>query len=379
MKTIIFIESQRMGTSYEMLKDAKALGLNVVLFTKNIKFLKRKETFIDKIVYLKMSCNYSKLKKIIEVSFESDDLIAIVSIIEEYVKLAYRLNNHFVEKNNCIDFAIRFDDKLATRNYLKGSEYNLKTYESKVEFPCVLKELNSSGSKGVFYIEDQAQLDLVRQDAKEHLIEEFFNARQVLVEVVIENNKISNYFIINQEIKKFDKFIITGYGLIPGRKDRKIEKLIYHLIDGIDIKYLSFHIEVKIKRGKYKLIEVNKRCSGGNITELIKLGSGYKITDSIAHSLVKRDYHYDKINRKVYAAMGVSDTEGIVKRISGKGKASKTPGVIKVNVRNIKNRQVSLPTSMGKRYSYVIATASTLKKAKAISKDALANIKFHFD
>ena len=66
-----------------------------------------------------------------------------------------------------------------------------------------------------------------------------------------------------------------------------------------------------------------------------------------------------------------------MEKVTGKGRARKSPGVIEVYVKPRKGTKLIPPLSMGHRYAYVIATGASMEEAKKFAKNAANEIKFH--
>ncbi|MFV0274824.1 MAG: ATP-grasp domain-containing protein [Bacilli bacterium] len=380
MKTIIFIESQRQGTSFEIIKDAYNEGYKTVLFTTNSNFLlKRKNyTHINKVFYIEKINNIDIINNIIDNNLKNDTIGAVISVIEEYMHLSVELHNLYCNKKIDGYFYKNISNKLNVRNILGISKYNLEYSSNKndiIKFPFIIKATNSSGSKDVHFIKDEKDYENLIID-NNFIIEEYIDSKQYLVEIIVENSKILKYFVLEQDITFYNNFIVDGYSF-ENFKDKQIEYLIVSLIKKFKIMNASFHIEIRKKNGIYKIIEINSRTSGGCITNIIEFGTGFKITKWIINNYLGKEYEYKPKKQLLYARYKVSNFNGIVTKITGKNQILNDPDVLELFVRKIKNKEVSLPTSMGKRYAYVIVTDNSIEKAKEKAVKCIEILKFH--
>ncbi len=78
----------------------------------------------------------------------------------------------------------------------------------------------------------------------------------------------------------------------------------------------------------------------------------------------------------VYTKYVIVESKGILERVIGRTRASKSPGVVDVYVKPRRGTLLTPPLSMGHRYAYVIAEGTTLSEAKQNAVNAAREIKF---
>lgn len=400
METIVFIGTQKSGSSREAIKTAARMGFYTVLLTNRMRHLEQREEFED--VHFMKYCdidNYQELEtEIKDLQLKYLDIKAIVSFIDSYCYMACLLATKFGLFNFSKDAVYKMEDKILSRDTLKNTEYIPKyikinpaaTYtEDDINYllPGVLKSPTSTGSKDVYKVNNltvftiKKNITLKKNPNQPLLLEEYIDGPQYLVEALIVNNKVNIVAIIEQEITYINNhFIVTGYYLTQ-QNDQLIDRLKKTVIDIIEMHGLkngACHLELRLKNDRWKLIEINPRISGGGMNRLIELGCGINLVGETLKLALKKEVNVDKTYHKIIHMQYITaDEAGILEKVTGKKRTLKSQGVLSVYVKPRKGNTIHLPKSMGHRYSYVIATGNTRKTAISNAKNALKELKFH--
>ncbi|MGE8205251.1 ATP-grasp domain-containing protein [Heyndrickxia sp. NPDC080065] len=402
MKTIIFIGINKSGSSREAVKAAERLGYFTVVFTNNEKQVKQREEYTDvHEMILVDTNNLSDMKKEIKkLQLRGKEIKSIVSFIDSNVYIASILCDEFCQNNTSSKAIEIMEDKEKTRIALKKQPYSPKfiiirpdevfSFESihkKLNFPVVVKSPKSTGSKDVLFTENiddfkKQTLKLQEKNPDEAIIiEEYIEGEQYIVEALVYKNKIQIAGIIQQEISQGKRFIITGYGvLMEVSKNIKtgIEEVLQSVITTFGIKNGAFHLELRHTKNGWKLIEINPRISGGAMNNMIQAAYGYSLVEeTLKLHLGESPSLVPKRTNNVFTQYLIVSQKGILEKVTGKGRAKRSPGVVEVYVKPKKGTKLIPPLSMGHRYAYVIATGSSMEEAKKNAKNAANEIKFH--
>ncbi|MCU5409075.1 ATP-grasp domain-containing protein [Bacillus cereus] len=405
MDTIVFIETNKSGSSREAIKAAARLNYFTVLLTNKKKFIEERDTFpdvhemifTDIINYDNIILTIKKLKKSVK------NIKGIFSFIDPFVSLAARLSEKFCSNTVSTQAIYQMENKILTRNVLKDSPISLdyliyKPKESlssflkktkKMKLPLIVKSPKSTGSKDVLLVKDKDQLILSMQSLlkklpnEEILLEEYVDGPQYLVEVLVLNGEVHIIAIIEQEITLFERFIVTGYSLL-GEVDNKLYNSLFNTINSViqafNMKNGACHLELRRINGIWKLIEINPRISGGAMNDIIEIGYGINLVQETIQlmlgnkpSLTKKHYRY------VYTHYLTVKSKGKLLQVTGKNRSSKYPGVEKVYIKPKKGAILQPPISMGHRYGYVIAASYLKTEAKRIALEAAKEISFQIE
>ncbi|HDX9610203.1 TPA: ATP-grasp domain-containing protein [Bacillus toyonensis] len=402
MDTIVFIETNKSGSSREAIKAAEKLDFFTVLLTTKTKFINERNTFPDVHQMILTDINdYDNILTTIEKLNESGKNIkGIFSFIDPFVYLAARLSEKFCSHIVSTKAIYRMENKILTRNVLKElpislnyiiykptellSSFLLKT--KKMNFPLIVKSPKSTGSKDVLLVKNKGQLALSIQSLfkklpnEEILLEEYIDGPQYLVEILVHDGKVHIIAVIEQDITLFERFIVTGYSLL-GQVDKRLYNSLFNAVNSVirafNMKNGACHLELRRINDVWKLIEINPRISGGAMNDIIEIGHGINLVQETIQlmlgnkpSLIKKHYKY------VYAHYLTVKSTGKLIRVTGKKRSTKYPGVEKVFIKPKKGTILKPPTSMGHRCGYVLAAADFKTEAKKIALEAAKEITF---
>ncbi len=402
LKTILFIGTNKSGSSRDAIAAAKSLGYFTVVFTKNEKQMQQREEYTDvhKMIFIDTD-NLSEMKEEIKrLRSEGMKFKLIVSFIDSYVYTASLLCDEFC-KNYFSSTAIqKMNSKEETRSLLTnqsytpkfiiikpGEEIPSKLILSWISFPIMVKSPNSTGSKDALLAENEEKLKKYtlmlreREPNESIIIEEYIDGDQYLVEAVVYKSKVMIAGIIGQEVTKGKRFIITGYGVmakIPDEIEKGIAGVLQSIVNHFGIKNGALHLELRRGKNGWKLIEINPRISGGAMNKMLQAAFGYSLVkETLLLQLGGSPSLVPKHKKFVYTQYLIVSEKGILERVSGKGRARKSPGVVDVYVKPRKGTLLLPPLSMGHRYAYVIAAGESMEEAKSYAKNAVNEIKFH--
>ena len=399
MKTIVFIGTQKSGSSREAIKAADELGYYTVLLTDRKNLLKQRTEFPD--VHLMLLCdldNIEEIRKAIRsLVVKALDLLAIASFVDIHCYTAALLSEEFGLNHFTTDAIGTMLNKISSRKVLSGTNYapgfvmlSEESIASKIEvrkyLPFIMKSPKSTGSKDVLKITSYKEFNHNRKKLFEKypgepiLIEEYLDGPQYLVETIVNEGNLNIIAIIKQEITFGERFIITGYELLIHPEDdfyNKLKSAVETIISKHGLKYGPCHLEMRLVKQHWKLVEINPRISGGGMNDLVKLGLGINLVKETLKILIGEKPNLEpKYISNVFAQYVTVSESGILEKVSGKNKALKSPGVKKVYIKPRKGSLLTPPLSMGNRYAYVIATGNTAEDSKINAKFAASQISF---
>jgi len=403
MRTIVFIETNKSGSSREAIKAAERLGYFTVLFTNKQRFMHQRTEFPDvhQMIFVELS-NYDELRKNInQLKQQGKQIKGILSFVHSYVHLAAVLAEEFCPSIVSTDSILIMENKVLTRELLKGhpnsphyalynpDDFSLEEFidQAKDYFPLILKCPTSAGSKDVMLANNENQLKLAMQELlKKHeqiLLEEYLEGPQYLIEVLVHNGKVHIVAIIEQQITLFHRFIVTGYCLLPNINQRmynRIFKAVSSILQAFQMRNGACHLEMRLVNGEWKLIEINPRISGGAMNRIIEVGYGINLVEETIQLMLGNEPCLNKKHSKyVYAHYLTVDSKGKLSKVTGKELSSQYPGIEEVYIKPRKGQIVRPPLSMGDRCGYILASSNSKMEAKRMAIRAASNITFYLD
>ncbi|HGH7177719.1 TPA: ATP-grasp domain-containing protein [Bacillus wiedmannii] len=402
MDTIVFIETNKSGSSREAIKAAEKLNFFTVLLTKKTKFINERTMFPDvhQMIFTDINDYDNIITTIKKLNKSGKNIKGIFSFIDPYVYVAARLSEKFCSNIVSSKAIHHMENKILTRNVLKDLPISLnyliyKPTESlssfinknnKINFPLIVKSPKSTGSKDVLLVKNKDQLILSMQSLlkklpnEEILLEEYIDGPQYLVEILVQNGKVHIIAIIEQEITLFERFIVTGYSLL-GQVDKRLYNSLFNAVNSViqafNMKNGACHLELRRINDVWKLIEINPRISGGAMNDIIEIGHGINLVQETIKLMLGNKPSLNKKHHKyVYAHYLTVKSKGKLIRVTGKNRSSRYPGVEKVYIKPKKGTFLKPPTSMGHRYGYVLAASNFKREAKKIALEAAKEISF---
>jgi biotin carboxylase len=403
MKTIIFIGSNKSGSSREAIKAAERLGFFTVLLTDREPFLEKRLDFPDvhQMILTELT-DYDFLKaNIKEIQEQGKKIEAILSFIDPFVHVASKLSKELGLTAVSPDPLVKMENKVLTRELLKdlpvspnfaryGKDDSLEDFidKQKGSFPLIVKTPISTGSKDVLFVKDDGQLaqsinTLLKKGSSDVLIEEYLEGPQYLIEACVYNGKVHIIAVLEQEITFFDRFIVTGYCLL-GDMDivfyNKIYETVCLVLEQFKLKNGSCHLEMRLINHEWKLIEINPRISGGAMNRIIETAFGINLVEETIKIYLGREPNLEKkYKRFVYAHYLTSDSTGTLIKVTGKNRCSQLQGIEEVFIKPKKGKILHPPLSMGDRYGYVLASSDNKEEAIRIAKEAAKEIRFYIE
>jgi biotin carboxylase len=402
MNSIVFLGTNKTGSSYEGIKAAKRLGYETILLTNRTIFVEEKEAYreIDVVRLINMSDTDEILLTITDLINEGKRFDGFISFLDEYVYLAALLSNVLCNSPLTYEPLEIMTDKILTRRFLSGKSYSpyfkvLSSPETlnedlnglKDKFPLIIKSPQSNGSKDVLLVENILECkkgvkQLHRKNPKiPILVEEYLEGPQYLVEVVVFDSTITIAAIVEQEITKGERFIITGYSICP---DLTVEQLpglketVYAILGDFELRNGTCHLEIKLTKKGWKLIEINPRMAGGAMNRMIEEAFGYSLAEQTIRLFTGLQPELTKKREKaIYTQYLIVGSAGIVLKVSGCDSAKEQAGVLEVYTKVENGQLVTPPRSMGQRYGYVLATADSIHQAKNCAINGAQQIQFY--
>lgn len=399
VKTIIFINTQKSGSSREAIKAAERLGYYTVLLTDKTNLLNQRKEFPD--IHLMQLCN---IKNIDDIRDSINQLIAmaleiclIISFVDPYCSLASKLCEEYCIDKFSTDAMGIMENKILSRQAIAKTKYNPNFFtmsggrlidknEIIDSYPLIIKSPKSAGSKDVYKVHDYSEYVRVSKniDAKypdeSILIEDFLDGPQYLIETVFFDNQIHFIAVIEQEITLGERFIITGYKLmhnIPRDFYVSLRDAVFSVFDSHGFTSGACHLEMRYVNRQWKLIEINPRISGAGMNRMIEIGLGINLVEETLKYALNKDYNIKPKHRfYCYAQYITVSKKGILAKVTGRNRAKNSNGVKAVYIKPRKGALLVPPLSMGNRYAYVIAVGDTEDDAEYNAKYAASLIEF---
>lgn len=259
-----------------------------------------------------------------------------------------------------------------------------------VAFPCVLKPVRMSASRGVIRADNAAQFNaafgriaaLLRDLWEPVLAEEFIPGREFAVEALMDRGRLRVLAIFDKpdplDGPFFEETIYTTPSRLPDDDQREMVETLDRAVSALGLYHGPLHAEFRLNdRGPW-LIEVAARPIGGLCSRALRFGDG---SVSLEEILIRNALAepVDAIKRE-RAAAGVMmipvPREGVFERADGLEEARAVSGVEDIII-TAKTGERLIPWPEGASYpGFIFARADTPAQVERALREAHAKLVF---
>ena len=250
-------------------------------------------------------------------------------------------------------------------------------------YPCVLKPLELSGSRGVIRANDAQEFarafafiqNLV--DEPSVLVEDFIPGHEYALEGIVTGGRL-------QVLALFDKpdpldgpfFEETIYVTVP--EQPAISETTQRAITALGLIHGPVHAEMRVNDAGVWMLEIAARPIGGLCSRVLRFDNGASLEEVILRHAIGESVA-PNLDEGTHAVMMIPiPRAGIYAGVSGIEEALAVKGIEDVVV-TAKQGQAMLPLPEGASYlGFIFARADSKERAVQVLRDAHASLKFDF-
>jgi len=305
-------------------------------------------------------------------------LDAVVAVDDEGVLVAAMAGQRLGLAHNPPDAAARSRDKAAMRRALKdagvpqpefrmaGPDAEVARLAAEVGFPCVVKPVSLSGSRGVIRADDPEaavvaakRVRTILADAGEDpdaplLVERYLPGDEVAVEGLLRGGTLEPLAVFDKpdplEGPYFEETIYVTPSRLPPETLDAIVRMTADAAAALGLVEGPIHAELRTDAGRAWVLELAARSIGGLCSRSLRFGVGVTLEEVILrHAL---GLPIDDLRRES-AASGVMmipiPRAGILEEVRGQDRARAVPGIAGLELTIGPGRHV-MPLPEGDRY-----------------------------
>lgn len=349
-KTVLFInirthKIERVKPLYE----AKKLGLRVVLLADAAPDID--SSLLDDLI-IANTYNYEEALSKVKEYNQVYPLSGVLTWSDKDVELVAKIGNELG-----LPALSEKSSQLARNKYLMREAMNkveglcpefqfVQTFDDllkaadKIGFPAIFKPVGASGSKAIFRVEQETDLNLLFKEMNEstnpkgkdiysyypnqYIYEEFIDGPEVSVDGLVKDNKIYIAGVTDKDVT--EDFSLEYTAFFPSKHSKEIitelkDKAI-KAIKALGLNNCPFHIESRVSSKGVRILEVAARAGGGFITShIIEYATECSLHEQIIRAATDIDFNWPDFekNCKYYAGMmqPLANKEGILTKIDG--------------------------------------------------------------
>ncbi|EHT3686789.1 ATP-grasp domain-containing protein [Staphylococcus pseudintermedius] len=231
------------------------------------------------------------------------------------------------------------------------SEVDLRHAVARIGTPGILKPVGASGSKGTFKIESEECIEYVYETLRhatsperdkvyhyypnDYIYEGYLVGEEVSVEGVVQNGEVRIAGITDKAVTP--EYSLEYIAIFPSDKNAALQQEIKtkatQAIQSLGIDHCAFHLEGRVTKDGFKVIESAARPGGGFIaSHLIPGASGHSYIEKILDVAVGNDVTenwptFDQTSKKMCFYSVMAEQAGIFKGVQGLDRLVEIPGV----------------------------------------------------
>ncbi len=261
----------------------------------------------------------------------------------------------------------------------------LEQIKTEIAYPCILKPLDNSGSRGVVLVNNEEKLlesfeySVSSSRGAGVIIEEYMTGSEVSVEVMAVNGKINILAITDKLTTGAPHFVEMGHSQQSSLSEdikNQIKDVATRAVKSVGIENGPAHVEIMVTSKGPKMIELGARMGGDCITtHLVPLSTGIDMIEcTINCALGQKPDVTPKFDKG--SAIRFFDVPcGTIKSISCVEDAENLEGVKEITFTKNVGDTVGSINSSTDRVGFVIAQAENAQNAVKICEKAIEKIK----
>ena len=273
-------------------------------------------------------------------------------------------------------------------------QQSLVKQSGSVRFPCVLKPLNLSASRGVIRADNPDQFLkacvrikqlLINEDVEERdyvLAEDFIPGAEFAVEGMLTGGELNVLAIFDKPDPLDGPYFEESYYTTPSRLERamqlQIRQRVAEACSAYGLREGPVHAECRTNDDGVWILEVAARTIGGLCGRLLTFGTGYSLEELVlAHAMSHPLPHATKrLGGGAGVLMIPTPTAGILRRVEGLVAAQNVPFIEEISIL-VREGHPLVPWPEGSSYlGFIFARAPTPEQAEAALRRAHAELNF---
>ena len=267
-----------------------------------------------------------------------------------------------------------------------------------VGFPCVLKPLSLSASRGVIRADNAEQfaaafqrirallqmpdIRMMKEDAADWiLVESFLEGSEVALEGILDRGVLKVLALFDKpdlpEGPYFEETIYITPSRLPEPVQTEIARVTERAIQAIELFHGPIHAELRLTLQGPRILEVAARPIGGLCSRSLRFGTGISLEELIIrHALNLPIASFCREQAASGVMMVPIPAAGVLVEVRGQEEALRTPGIEEIRI-TAKLQQKLVPWPEGSSYlGFIFARSSSPAEVEAALRSAHRKLQF---
>jgi biotin carboxylase len=335
---------------------------------------------------------------------------AVIPVDEDTAVVAASVAQGLRLRHNPVEAAITAKNKHRMREVLSGSGVQVPRYwqfslhedarevAARVSYPCVVKPVFLSTSRGVMRADNEEQfaqvvgrLDQIIRDprnarrggsmAREALVEEFIPGFEVAVEGLITDGELRVLAIFDKPDPLDGPFFEETIYVTPSRLAPDVQRQIIETTAAatraMGLTKGPVHAELRVNEQGPWVIEVAARAIGGLCSRALRFAGGMSLEELIIrHALGDDVAAVDRESRAAGVMMIPIPRAGILREVLGVEAAKSVPDIEDVIISAHITQEILPPPEGASYLGFIFSRAETADRVEAALREAHARLEF---
>ncbi len=339
-------------------------------------------------------------------------LTAIIGVDDDTTLLAATASKVLGLPHNPVASAKATRDKYLLRQTLAQNGVSVPTHqrfsiyddptETQIDFPCIIKPLSLSASRGVIRANTPAEfIDAFQRTTKllhtlrnadainssqEHLsqyllVEDYIPGIEVALEGILLDGVLKTLTIFDKPDPLEGPFFEETLYITPSRLSTDIQVALHHATaeaaDALGLRHGPVHAELRYNDTGAHLIEIAARTIGGLCARTLRFGTGISLEELvIRHAIGEPVETFQREQQAAGVMMIPVPKAGILGEVRGKTAAHRVDGIVEVTITIPIGGEV-VPLPEGARYlGFIFARAETSEAVETALREAHRQLEF---
>ena len=349
------------------------------------------------------------LKEIVEFA-QTHPIDAVVGVDDETTVLVSMVSKALSLPHNSVESARTTRSKYQMRKVLATGGISSPHFElvsigadpakiaTGVNFPCVLKPLSLSASRGVIRANNPSEFVTAfqrivsilgssdvksRTDARSQqiLVEDFIPGIEVALEGILIRGRLKVLAIFDKpdplDGPFFEETLYVTPSRLPVDVQNEIVSCTARTADVLGLREGPVHAELRVNGDGPWIIEIAARSIGGLCARTLRFGAGISLEELIIRHAIGMDVEALQRERQPAGVMMIPiPRAGILREVRGKSDAEQVLGIEEVTI-SIPIGQEVLPLPEGAKYlGFIFARGNTPESVEASLREAHRRLEF---
>ena len=327
-------------------------------------------------------------------SLHDENIKAVIGTDDLTVELAARVSQALGLRHNDLISSRYTRRKDLARECLASSPVRVPAFEKYtltslienpsigIPYPCVIKPLALSGSRGVIRINNtqgllaacvrlQAMLMHTTMNNEERqyvLVESYIPGYEYAFEGLLDNSHLQMLALFDKPDLMEGPYFEETYYITPSRLDEhtqnKITLAVEQACEAYGLREGPVHAEVRIHDDQVWFMEMASRTIGGQCAQLLKYATGLSLEEIVIQQAAGFDAQINEAQNAAGVLMIPIKEHGLLRRVEGILEASKTEYIEDIEI-SIQEGYELIPLPEGDSYlGFIFARAPTAELAE---------------